>query len=436
MRKKVYYLSGVLLFFLLTIFAQAQETILIKNGTIVPVVGNPIQNGSLLIQKGKIVKIGTDIKAPSDAKIIDVKGMYVYPGIVAPLTTVGVTGYPGAGSDTDEIGVSTPHMDPFDAINPEDECIEVTRIDGVTTVLTASGSRSVINGKAVIMNLEGDLAEDLVIKRYAAQIFNIGAKTQGKYPSTLMGVNSLIRDKLNQARLYAEKKKKSIEQAGEKKNEKREEPFKLDLEMEALIPVINKEVPVLFITSDEVTIRNALQIIKEYNLKGIIHARAGILKFVDQLVARKIPVIWAGTTTIPQRWEPFDLNYHTASVFAAKEVLFAFNESGRGPGSRNVRRQPVPASLSVAYGLSEEEAIKALTINPAKILGIDDQVGSLEKGKTANMIICSKSLIQLSSKIHTVIINGKIIPRTSVQTRLRDKFEKIVKERIRKKKNK
>lgn len=436
MRKKAYYLSGVLLFFLLTIFAQAQETILIKNGTIVPVVGNPIQNGSLLIQKGKIVKIGTDIKAPSDAKIIDVKGMYVYPGIVAPLTTVGVTGYPGAGNDTDEIGVSTPHMDPFDAINPEDECIEVTRIDGVTTVLTASGSRSVLNGKAVIMNLEGDLAEDLVIKRYAAQIFNIGAKTQGKYPSTLMGVNSLIRDKLNQARFYAEKKKKSIEQAGEKKNEKREEPFKLDLEMEALIPVINKEVPVLFITSDEVTIRNALQIIKEYNLKGIIHARAGILKFVDQLVARKIPVIWAGTTTIPQRWEPFDLNYHTASVFAAKEVLFAFNESGRGPGSRNVRRQPVPASLSVAYGLSEEEAIKALTINPAKILGIDDQVGSLEKGKTANIIICSKSLIQLSSKIHTVIINGKVIPRTSVQTRLRDKFEKIVKERIRKKKNK
>jgi len=435
MRKKAYYLSGVLLFFLLTIFAQAQETILIKNGTIVPVVGNPIQNGSLLIQKGKIVKIGTDIKAPSDAKIIDVKGMYVYPGIVAPLTTVGVTGYPGAGNDTDEIGVSTPHMDPFDAINPEDECIEVTRIDGVTTVLTASGSRSVINGKAVIMNLEGDLAEDLVIKRYAAQIFNIGAKTQGKYPSTLMGVNSLIRDKLNQARFYAEKKKKSIEQAGEKKNEKREEPFKLDLEMEALIPVINKEVPVLFITSDEVTIRNALQIIKEYNLKGIIHARAGILKFVDQLVARKIPVIWAGTTTIPQRWEPFDLNYHTASVFAAKEVLFAFNESGRGPGSRNVRRQPVPASLSVAYGLSEEEAIKALTINPAKILGIDDQVGSLEKGKTANMIICSKSLIQLSSKIHTVIINGKVIPRTSIQTRLRDKFEKIVKERIKKKKN-
>lgn len=436
MRKKAYYLSGVLLFFLLTIFAQAQETILIKNGTIVPVVGNPIQNGSLLIQKGKIVKIGTDIKAPSDAKIIDVKGMYVYPGIVAPLTAVGVTGYPGAGSDTDEIGISTPHMDPFDAINPEDECIEVTRIDGVTTVLTASGSRSVLNGKAVIMNLEGDLAEDLVIKRYAAQIFNIGAKTQGKYPSTLMGVNSLIRDKLNQARFYAEKKKKSIEQAGEKKNEKREEPFKLDLEMEALIPVINKEVPVLFITSDEVTIRNALQIIKEYNLKGIIHARAGILKFVDQLVARKIPVIWAGTTTIPQRWEPFDLNYHTASVFAAKEVLFAFNESGRGPGSRNVRRQPVPASLSVAYGLSEEEAIKALTINPAKILGIDDPVGSLEKGKTANIIICSKSLIQLSSKIHTVIINGKVIPRTSVQTRLRDKFVKIVKERIRKKKNK
>ena len=116
-------------------------------------------------------------------------------------------------------------------------------------------------------------------------------------------------------------------------------------------------------------------------------------------------------------------------MLAAKGVLFAFNET-RGQGSRNVRRQPVPASLSVAYGLSEEEAIKALTINPARILGIDDQVGSLEAGKIANVVVCSKSLVELSSRIQTVIIKGKVIPLTSPQTRLRDKFEKIVRERM------
>lgn len=422
------------LFLVTGLLAQAQDTILIKNGKIMPVVGNPIANGSLLIQKGKIVKIGTDISAPADAKIIDAQGMYVYPGMVAPLTAVGVTGYPGAGSDTDEVGVSTPHMDVYDALNPEDDCIDVTRIDGVTTVMTVAGTRKVINGKTVILNLEGSLAENMVMKRYAAQIFNMGAKTQGKYPSTFMGVNTLIRDKLNQAQLYVEKQKKAQQKDKKKKDQAEDNQEKRNLEMEALAPVVMGKVPALFMTSDEVQIRNALEIIKEYKLKGIIYARDGILKYVMRLAKEKIPVIWGGTTTIPQRWEPFDLNYHAAAGLAAHGVLFAFNESGRGPGSRNVRRQPVPASLSVAYGLSEEEAIKAITINPAKILGIDDQVGSLEEGKIANVIICSKSLIQLSSRIHTVIIKGKIIPMTSFQTRLRDMYKKVVQERIQKQK--
>ena len=419
MKKKITIIWAAIVFFLGGIYANAEEIILIKNGTIVPVVGKVITNGNLFIKDGIIAKIGTSVKAPKGAKIIDAKGMYVYPGMIGPLTAVGVTGYPGAGSDTNEMGVSTPHMDSYDAINPEDECIEVTRIDGVTTVLTVSGTRSAINGKAVALNLAGNLAEDMVIKRDVVQIFNTGARASKGFPSTLSGVNSLIRDKLNQAKIYAEKKKKKAVSP---------QAFKYNLEMEALTQVISQKVPALFITSDEVTIRNALHIIEEYNLKGIIFATAGILKFAEKLAAKNIPVIWAGTTTMPQRWEAVDKYYHTAAVLAKKGVLFAFNESGR-PGSRNVRRQPVPASLSVAYGLSEEEAIEALTINPAKILGIDNQVGSLEKGKTANVIICTKSLVQLSSKIHMVIINGKIIPKTSVQIRLRDKFKIIVQER-------
>jgi len=423
MNKRTYFSCALLIFFLMVLIAQPQETILIQNGTIVPVVGRIIQNGSLLIQKGKIVQIGTNIKAPSDAKIIDAKGMYVYPGLVAPLTAIGVTGYPGAGNDMDEVGVSTPQMDPYDAINPEDDCIEVTRIGGVTTVMTISGSRNVINGKSVIMNLEGDLAEDMVIKKYIAQIFNMGARRKDKYPTTLPGVNSLIRAKLDEAKLYAEKKK----------GEKKEEPFKHNLEMEALIQVIKGEALALFITYNEVTIRNALRIIKEYNLKGILYAKADILKFADQLAAEKIPVIWAGTMTIPKRWEPYDWNYHTAAILSAKGVRFALGQTSWGPNNRDVRNLPVPASMSVAHGLAEEEAIKAITIYPARILGVDDQVGSLEVRKTANVVIWSESPIQMRARVHTVIINGKIIPMTSFQTRLRDKFEKLVRERMKKK---
>lgn len=423
MSKKIFIFFITITFCLFPVYANDGQRIFIKNTTVVPVEGQTINNADILIEDGKIMKIGPNLKPPSSAHIIDASGKYVYPGMVALMTAIGVTGYPGAGSDLDETGVSTPHMDPYDAINPEDPCIKVTRLGGVTTVMTVSGTRSPINGKSVVMNLEGRLASDLVIKRYAAQIFNMGAKREGKYPSTLPGVVSLIEEKLNKARVYIQKKEKQSQNKDSEKEDE-ESSFSRDLEMEALVPVIKGEVPALFITYDEVSIRNALKIIDEYNLKGIIRAGKGILKHVKALKERNIPVIWSGTTNIPGRWEPFDLNYHTAAVLAEEGILFAFDPGGWGPESRNVRNLPVPASLSVAYGLNEKEALEALTINPAKILGIDDQLGSIKQGKTANLVVWSGSPIQMSSKVCHVIINGKVIPMESVQTKLRDQYKK------------
>jgi imidazolonepropionase-like amidohydrolase len=431
--------SLVLGLFLVVNIALAAEVILIKNGTIVPVTGPAIQGSSLLIEDGKIAKIGKNIQAPAGAKVIDASGKYVYPGLVAVMTSVGVTGYPGAGNDTDEVGVSTPHMDPYDAINPEDDCIEVTRVGGVTTVQTISGSRSVLNGKSVVLHLGGDLAEDLVCSRYVAQIINIAAREQGKYPSTIPGVIALLRDKFNQAKEYAEKQSKQKKTAGDNGQDEKEgkgaaSAFKRSLELEALIPVVTGKVPVFFITNDEVTVRKAIEIIKEYNLKGVIQARAGVFKYLNKLAQEKIPVIWAGTTALPQRWEAYDKNFHTAAALAAHGVMFAFDPGGWGPGNRNVRNLPVPAAISVAHGLSEEAAIKAMTINPARILGIDDQVGSLEVGKVANVVVWTGSPIQLRSRIDTVIIKGELVPMTSLQTRLYDKYSKLVKERMKEKK--
>ncbi|HUU51741.1 MAG TPA: amidohydrolase family protein [Candidatus Heimdallarchaeota archaeon] len=438
MNKRIQLIFVLILVFILTNVALSQEQILIKNGKIVPVVGEVIPNGSLLIQNGKIAKIGTDIEIPPLATVIDAEGKCVYPGLVAAMTAVGVTGYPGSGNDVNELGVVTPQIDAFDAINPEDSTIEVTRIDGVTTVMTTSGSMNIINGKAVVLNLRGNIAEEMVIKRDMAQIFNMGAKGQsgfgprrpGNYPTTLPGIMALVRDKLNQALFYAEKAKNAQKNEKERESGRASEPFKRDLAMEALLQVLKGKMPAVFITSNEVTIRNALQIIKEYKLKGIIYARVDILKFADQLAVEKIPVIWAGTTTIPERWQPYDLNYHTAAVLSKKGVLFCFDILGFGVNSHRVRSIPVPASISVAHGLSEEEAIKALTINPAKILGVDELVGSLEVGKLANVALWDDTPIQLSSRVRKVIIEGNVIPMTSVQTRLRDKFEKIVYERM------
>jgi imidazolonepropionase-like amidohydrolase len=294
----------------------------------------------------------------------------------------------------------------------------------------------VINGKSVILHLGGTLAENMIAKRYVAQIFNMGATEQSKYPSTRPGVVSYLKTKLNQAIDYTKKQSEKGEKSGgDKKSENDKDDFsKRDLAMEALVPVVTGKVPVIFIANNEVTIRNALAIIEEYKLKGIIRAGSGILKYADRIAKANIPVIWAGTESVPQRWEPHDLNYHTATVLAEKGILFTFDSGGYGPGSRNVRNITRPAAISVAHGLPEKDALEALTINPARILGIADEVGSLEKGKTANVAIWTGSPIQGRSRVETVIIKGKLIPMTSFQTRLYDKFRKIVDERIRMKK--
>ena len=429
----VFWLSALLILFAKV--GVAGETILIKNGTIVPIKSGDSSVGDILIENGRISQIAPNIPPPSGAEVIDATGKYVYPGLVAVMTAVGVTGYPRAGNDTDEVGTSTPHMDPYDAINPEDDCIEVTRVGGITTVQTVAGSRSVINGKSVVLHLGGTLAEEMVAKRYVAQIFNMGATEQNKYPSTRPGVTSYIRDMLNKAKDYAEKQSDSDRKPDtDKKSENDKDDWsKRDLALEALIPVVEGKVPVIFITSNEVTIRNALAIIDEYKLKGIIRAGDGLLKYADRIAEANIPVIWAGTESVPERWEPHDLNFHTAAVLAEKGILFTFDPGGYGLGSRSVRNITRPATISVAHGLPETDALEALTINPAKILGIGDEVGSLEEGKIANVAIWTGSPIQERSRVETVIIKGKRIPMVSFQTRLYDKFRKIVEERMKKK---
>jgi len=431
--KKIDIIIFLIMVSFLCLDLKGMETIFIRNGKIFPITSEPIENGCLLIQGGKIKKIAQEIIPPTGAVVIDAGGKHIYPGLIALMTSVGLTGYPGAGNDQNEIGISTPQMDPLDALNPEDSTIEVTRIGGVTTVHTISGFNNVFNGKSIVINLDGNIASEMLLKEYTAQIINIGTTRENNYPTTLSGTVTLIKEKLDKALVYSHKS----EQTNKIEPSKSSNPdisLNRDLEMEALVPIVKGEIPAVFITQDEVTLRNALKLINEYKLKGIIQANRGIDKYIDLISKEKIPVLWAGTITVPERWESYDRYYSTASLLEKKGILFAFVSSGFGSGSHNVRNLPVSAALSVAHGLSEAEALKALTIYPAKILGIDHLVGSLEEGKIANIVIWSSSPIQMSSKIIEVIIYGKRIPLESLQTRLRDKYQKIVQERLKTKK--
>ena len=426
MTRKTIMMAAILgILCLIPLAGAPEKAIFIKNGTIVPVVGPVIPDGCLLIAGGRIARIGAGLIAPADAEIIDARGGFVYPGLISSLTTIGVIRHPGAGDDLNETGTSTAEVDPFDALNPEDDSVEVARIGGVTSVLTISGTRNVINGKSIVINLDGSLARDMVVRRDAAQIINVGARSEGRYPSTSPGVMSFLRDKFYQVQRYREAASRTAGKAGG-------DAFRRDLELDALIPVLAGETPAVFLTREELTVRNAIALIDEFHLKGILFARGGggILKHADALAEKKIPVIWAGTADDPEEGQPYDINFRTAALLARAGVLFSIEKIVGQPDGRNSPRNlPVPAALSVAHGLSEEEAIKALTIRPAQILGVDKDMGSLEAGKIANVVVWSGSPLQMKSRVQAVIIGGRRIPLESRQTRLRDKFEKIVRER-------
>ncbi len=363
-------LSGLLLPRLSS--GPAQEALVIKGGTIIPVSGPSVAGGSLVIEKGRITALGKTVKTPAGARVVDATGQYVYPGLVAPMASLGLTGYPGAGSDINEIGPSTPYLDPFEALNPEDETIAVARVDGVTSCLTPAGISRLINGNLIALHLDGSLPEQMVLQRGVGLVFNTSVRQANAYPSTLEGVSRFFTDKLDKARQYAEKKK-----GGEKA---------VDPEMEALAAVLDGGKRVVFQARDEVPIRIALRLMADYKIKGIL---------------------WT----------------------ASNAIHFAFTDS-TGLGGSNVRRLPVPAALSTAYGLPEEEALKAITLNPARIFGLDDRIGSLDVGKSADVVVCSKPILQASSKIKHVFIAGREIPRQNVQTRLRDMYRPLVEERL------
>ncbi len=394
----------------------AQTAVVIRNATVVPVSGPPIPGGSVVLVGGRIKAVGKTVEIPAGARILDASGLYVYPGLVAPLTAIGLTNYPGAGNDVNEVGLSTPYLDPFDALNPEDDTVAVSRVDGVTSVVTAAGTARPINGGLMAVHLDGDLPEQMVLRRGLGLVFNTSARQEKAYPTTLEGLSRFLADKLEKARQYAAKKK-----AGESVR---------DPELESLAAVLDGGKPVVFAAQGGVPIRIALRLMSEFKLKGILYTASNeILKSADEIAARGIPVIWAGTTGLPDRWQAVDLNYHTAAVLAEKKILFAIADSAY-PGGSNVRRMPVPAALSVAYGLSEDEAVKAITLNPARIFGLDDAIGSLDPGKSADVIVCTKPILQASSKIRHVFIAGREIPLESFQTRLRDRYRAVVEERM------
>jgi imidazolonepropionase-like amidohydrolase len=400
-------------------------TVVIRGGTVVPVVGAQIPNGTVVIQNGKIQAIGATVTPPQGATIIDATGLFVYPGMIDAGTQLGLTeigSVPGS-TDTREIGDFNPQDVALTAVNAHSELIPVSRVNGVTTVLT-SATGALMSGTGALIDLWGWTPDEMAIKQKAVQVMSYPStggggrgfggggfnRNQGDAAETMSRQVRAMRDFLADARSYSDVKART---ATSSPNAPR-----VNQAMESLIPAIRGEMPVIFDVSSVEQIRGVLALADSFKLKVILRGPRDAWRVADTLAARGIPVIVGPTTQAPGPDDPYDALYAQPGVLAKAGVKIAFQTSG----ASDVRDLPYNAALATAYGLSMEDAIKAVTINPAQMFGVADRYGSLEAGKVANIMVTTGNPLDVRSNVKYLFIRGQQVPLTDRHTKLYEQF--------------
>ena len=392
----------------------------ITHATIVPVVGAKISNGTVVIQGGKITAVGANVTAPAGATVIDANGMFVYPGMIDSGTRLGLVeiGSVPGGQDTQEIGQYNPQDEVITAVNPHSTHIGITRANGVTSVIT-SAEGGVIQGSAALIDMDGWTPQEMAEKPTAAMVMTYprvggggrfrggrggGPNAGGDAAETQNRQVRDLYDYLRNAKAYNE----------------RPNPEHANLAYAALAPMLRGEVPVLFDVQTEGQIRGALALADSFELKPILRGATEAWMLADTLAARKVPVIVGPMVATPDGDAPYDAIYAMPGVLAKAGVQIAFQTNDAGEG--DARNLPYNAALAEAYGLDPEEALRAVTINPAKIWGLGDKLGSIEVGKTANLFVTTGDPLDVRSVVKHVFIRGLLMPWDDRHTMLYEKF--------------
>ena len=410
----------------------SSETIALKGGKLLTITHGVIENGVLVMQNGRITAIGGAATAvPSGAKVIDVTGMTVYPGLIDSETRLGLTEVSADRMTNDTVEPSDeimPHMHVYDAFHAETALIPVTRINGITNAIVAPASQDTLPGQDSFIQLAGPSATEMLVARDIAMPLNFtGAQRrnqsfeQAKFPFTRMGMAAQLRQAFIDAQDYEQKqaayeKKKS----DEKEKDKAGAPPKRDLKFEALLPYLQGKKPVVVAAEEPNDLLTAIDLAKEFHLKVVLNHVTHSASLVDKIAATGFPVIVGPIYEQPKESERYDAVFRVPAELAKRGVKIAF-ASYDAHQSRNL---PYAAGYSVAFGLSPEEALKAITINPAQIWGVDKDLGSLDVGKLGNVVVANGDPLDVKTDVKHVFIQGQEIPLVNKQTQLRDQYWK------------
>ena len=405
----------------------ASQPILIKGGTVITVTKETIENGEVLLKDGKIVDIGKNLKAPKSAVIVDATGKFVMPGIIDTHSHIGVYSWPGVPAHDDGNEAThpiTPEVRAKDSFNADDPAIERAVAGGVTTIQSLPGSANLIGGQTFVIKLKpGKTAEEMEIKGAPAGMkMALGENPKRVYgrrnemPSTRMGNYAMMRSWFIKARDYARK----WENYQKKKDNDDKEPPARDLKLEALAGVLNGDylVHVHCYTKDEML--RMISVADEFGFKirSFEHTLEGY-KIAETLAAREIAAcIW--TDWWGFKVEAFDGIPQAPGIMASKGArVVMHSDSGE-----QIQRLWLDAAKAVRYGMDRQKAMEALTINAAWTLGLEDRIGSIEKGKDADIAIFSGHPFNIYSLVDMTIIDGEIVfDRSKEPSKLEDGHE-------------
>jgi imidazolonepropionase-like amidohydrolase len=425
----------LLLFFATSAFAQSaiinnpgkKGTVAIRNATIYPVTSAPIANGTIVFANGVITAVGTNVTIPAGATIIDGKGLSVYPGMIDAGSEVGLVEMSSvAGTvDTSELGDINPNAAAAVAVNPHSNLIPVTRVNGITAVITEP-SGGMISGTDALIQLAGWTPQEMVLKapvamhihfpRVRSGAFDVEPQEEEAAKEAQKNYTKQIdklRDTLHDAQAYAKAAAARAQSASVKR-------FDRDSMLEALVPVVEGREPVVFHADTARDIKAAIKFGDEFKLKMILAGAQDVAKVIPELKSHNIPVLLGPILDLPNREDdPYDLVFTNAKTLYDNGIRFAIQSTD----SHNARNLPYHAAMCAAFGLPKDIALKSITIFPAEIFGVADKIGSLEAGKRADVLLTDGDPLEIVTHVRRLFIGGEDISLETNQTLLYEKFK-------------
>ena len=413
----------------MTVAPQSQPVVL-RGATVHTVTRGVIENGTIVMEAGKITAIGgADVATPRGARVVDVTGKHVYPGLIDAYSTVGITeiGSVDVSNDITELGDFNPNVRAEVAVNAESRHIGTTRSAGVLVAFSTPGG-GVVSGLSSAMSLEGWTWEEMSMKGAAALNVNwpdpnARPRRFGGGPGGPGGAQAppksydqqvqALKDFFAEARAYGD-----AVAAGQS--------VRTDTRYAAMIPALKGEIPVIVAADGASQINDAITWGKAEGLRLVIRGGQDAIHVAERLKAENVPVILTSTMAAPDRnYQGYDDRYSTPARLHAAGVKFAIAGGAEGLYSY---RLPWEAGVAVAFGLSEEEALKSVTINAAEFMGIADKVGSLEVGKEATLLITTGTPLDMTTDIEQSYIQGREIDMNDIQKHFFKKYMEKIKQ--------